>query len=90
MNTNQQHSIQALLNSSTISSFINRKFIWMHLINTQKISWPIAVFNVNGTANEASQISKVIDIVLQYKTHSEWMLLTIFNLDKQDLILGYL
>jgi len=54
MNTNQQHSIQALLNSSTISSFINRKFIWMHLINTQKISWPIAVFNVNGTANEAS------------------------------------
>ena len=54
----------------------------MHLINIQKISWPIAMFNVNGTANEASQISKVINIVLQYKTHSEWMLLIIFNLDK--------
>ena len=40
------------------------------------------MFNVNGTANEASQISKVINIVLQYKTHSEWMLLIIFNLDK--------
>ena len=54
-----------------------------------KISWPIAMFNVNRTANEAGQISEVVDMVLQYKTYLEWMLLVFFSLGKQDLILGF-
>jgi len=29
------------------------------------------MFNVNGTLNEAEQISEVIDVVLQYNIHSE-------------------
>ena len=36
----------------------------MYQINTWKISWPIVMFNTNGTANEANQISKAVDIVL--------------------------
>jgi len=31
----------------------------------------------------------MVDVVLHYKTHSERMLLTISNLGKQNLILGY-
>ena len=53
----------------------------MHLINIQKISWPIAVFNVNGTANEASQILEVVNVVLWYIIHLE-MLLVVFSLGK--------
>ena len=47
------------------------------------------MFNVNGTLNETKQISEVVDVVLQYNIHSEWILLVISSLNKQDLILGY-
>ena len=60
----------------------------MHQINTQKIFQPIAMFNVDRTANEASQISEAVDVILQYKTYSEQMLLVVSGLGKQDLILG--
>jgi len=49
----------------------------------------ILVFNVDGSPNEAGQISKVMDVVLRYKTHSERMLLAVSRLRKQSLILGY-
>ena len=35
------------------------------------------VFNVDGSPNEAGQISEVVDVVLRYKTHSERMLLAV-------------
>ena len=58
-------------------------------ISTRNISRPIPVFNVDGSPNEARQISKVVDVVLCYKTHSERMLLVVSNLGKQSMILGY-
>ena len=58
-------------------------------MNTQTLSHNIPVFNVNGFPNEAGQISKVVDVVLYYKTHSERMLLAVSGLGKQNLILGY-
>jgi len=58
-------------------------------MNTWTLSRNIPVFNVDGSPNEADQISKVVDVVLQYKTHSERMLLAVSRLGKQNLILGY-
>lgn len=47
------------------------------------------MFNVDRTANKADQILEAVDIILQYKMHSEQMLLAVSSLGKQDLILGY-
>jgi len=58
-------------------------------MNTWTLSCNIPVFNVNGSSNEAGQISEVVDVVLCYKTHSERMLLAVSGLGKQSLILGY-
>jgi len=58
-------------------------------INTRSISHPIPVYNVDGSPNEAGQISKVVDVVLRYKTHSERTLLAVSNLGKQNMILSY-
>jgi len=58
-------------------------------MNTRTLSHNIPVFNVDGSPNEAGQISKVVDVVLHYKTHSERMLLAVSGLGKQSLILGY-
>ena len=58
-------------------------------MNTWTLSCNIPVFNVDGSSNEAEQISEVVDVVLWYKTYSERMLLAVSGLGKQNLILGY-
>jgi len=87
--TSELHSVKALLDSRATGSFINRDFVHLKGINTWTLSHNIPVFNVDGSPNEAGQISKVIDVLLGYKTHSERMFLAISRLGKQSLILGY-
>jgi len=87
--TSELYSIKALLNSRANGSFINRDFICSKGINTWILSCNIPVFNIDGFPNEVGQISKVMDILLRYKTHSEKMLLAVSGLGKQSLILGY-
>jgi len=77
------------LDSRATGSFIDRNFICSKGINTWTLSCNILVFNVNGSPNKAEQISKIIDILFCYKTHSKRMLLVISRLRKQSLILGY-
>jgi len=89
IDTSELHSVKALLDSKATGSFIDRDFVRSKGINTQTLSHNIPVFNVNGSPNEAEQISKIIDVLLHYKTHSERMLLAISRLRKQSLILGY-
>jgi len=87
--TSELHSVEALLDCKATGSLINRDFVCLKGINTRTLSHNILVFNVDGSPNEAEQISKVMNIVLCYKTHSERMLLAISGLGKQSLILGY-
>jgi len=87
--TSELHSIKALLNCGATGSFIDRDFVHLKGMNTRTLLYNILVFNVDGSPNKAELISKVVDVVLQYKTHSERMLLAIFRLGKQNLILGY-
>jgi len=89
MDTSELHSIKALLDSGATGSFIDRDFVHSKGINTQTLLRNIPVFNVDGSPNEAGQISEVIDVLLHYKTHSERMLLAVSGLGKQSLILGY-
>jgi len=89
MDTSELYFVKALLDSRATESFIDRDFVRSKGINTRTLSRNIPVFNVNGSPNETGQISKVIDILLCYKTHSKRMLLAISRLGKQSLILGY-
>jgi len=86
--TSELHSIKALLDCGATESFIDRDFVRSKGMNTWTLSWNISVFNVDGSPNEAGQITEVVDIVLCYKTHSERML-AVSRLGKQSLILGY-
>jgi hypothetical protein len=49
---------------------------------------PISVHNIDGTANDASIIADIADIILCHETHSEHTQLAVC-LGKQSLILGY-
>jgi len=88
MDTSKLHSIKALLDSRATGSFIDRDFIRSKGINTWTLSRNMLVFNVDSSSNKAGQISKVIDVLLHYKTYSERMLLAVSGLGKQSLILG--
>jgi len=77
------------LDSGATSNFIDKDFVCTKGISTQSISHPIPVFNMDGSPNEAGQISEVVDIILHYKTHSKRTLLAVSNLGKQSMILGY-
>jgi len=87
--TSEVHSVKALLDSGATGNFIDRDFVWTKGINTRSISRPIPVYNVDGSPNEAGQISEVVDVVLYYKTHSKRTLLAVSSLRKQNMILGY-
>jgi len=87
--TSKLHSVEALLDSRVTGSLIDRDFVCSKGMNTRTLSHNILVFNVDGSPNEAGQISEVVDAVLHYKTHSKRMLLAVSGLGKQSLILGY-
>jgi len=87
--TSKVHSVKVLLDSRATGNFIDKDFVRMKGISTRSISCPIPVFNVDGSPNEAGQISEVVDVILCYKTYSERMLLAVSNLGKQSMILGY-
>jgi len=87
--TSEVHSVKALLDSRATGNFIDRDFVHMKDINTRSISRPIPVYNMDGSPNEAGQISEVVDVVLHYKTHSKRTLLAVSSLGKQNMILGY-
>jgi len=89
IDTSKVHSIKTLLDSRATSNFIDRDFIQTKGINTQSISHPIPVYNIDGSPNEAGQISEVVDVVLCYKTHFERTLLAVSSLGRQNMILGY-
>jgi len=88
-NTSEVYSVKALLDSGATGNFIDQDFVCMKGISTQSISCPILVYNMDGSPNEASQISEVVDVVLHYKSHFKRMLLAISSLRKQSMILGY-
>jgi len=83
------HSVEALLDCKATRSLIDRDFVCSKGMNTQTLLHNIPVFNINGSSNEAGQISEVVNVVLRYKTHSERMFLAVSKLRKQNLILGY-
>jgi len=87
--TSEVHSIKVLLDSRAMGNFIDQDFVHMKGISTWSISRPILLYNMNGSPNEASQISKVVDIVFYYKTHSERTLLAVSSLRRQSMIFGY-
>jgi len=87
--TSEVHSVKVLLDSRAMGNFIDRDFVRTKGINTQSISCPILVYNVDSSPNEAGHISEVVNVVLRYKTHSERTLLTVSSLGRQNMILGY-
>jgi hypothetical protein len=80
---------QALIDCGVTGCFIDIEWVELNNISTHPLSKLILVYNVDGTANNASAITDIVDIILCYENHSERTQLAITRLGKQSLILGY-
>jgi len=86
--TVEEVSTDALVDCSATGDFIDEGFVERSKIPTRNLSQPIPVFNVDGSLNEAGSITKVANMIMTYKGHSERILLAVTQLGKQDTILG--
>jgi hypothetical protein len=87
--TQRKHGVRALVDCGATGLFIDREYVKSNRIPTKKLSYPIPVFNVDGTPNESGSITEVVDLLLRYDTHSERGIFSVTGLGKQNLILGH-
>jgi hypothetical protein len=73
---------QALIDCSATGCFIDIEWAKLNNIPTRSLSKPIPVYNVDGTANDASAITDIADVILCYENHSERTQLAIICLGK--------
>jgi hypothetical protein len=69
--TGEVFSMATLLDCGATDKFIHSDFMKRNHIATRLLSWPIPMYNVDGTLNEAGSITKVIEMMLRYRDHSE-------------------
>jgi hypothetical protein len=80
---------QDLIDCGATGCFIDIEWAWSNNVPTCPLTNPIPVYNVDGTANEASMIVKIADLILCYDSHSGCTQFTVTRLGKQSMILGY-
>ena len=85
----QKYGICTLVDSGASGVFIDREYVKSNQIPTIKLSTPIPVRNVDGTANTAGAITEVAELILRYNGHSERVLFCVTGLGSQNLILGH-
>jgi hypothetical protein len=78
-----------LVDCGATGLFIDTEYVCSNNISTRRLTTPIPVFNVDGTANEEGAITKIADVVLRYKGHAEQTQLAVTSLEKRTMILGF-
>jgi hypothetical protein len=87
--TTVKQCTQALIDCGATGCFIEIEWVKLNNVPTRPLTKLISIYNVDGTANEASTITDIADIILCYENHLECTQLAITCLGTQSLILGY-
>ena len=87
--TSLRRATTALVDSGATGLFMDKEYAAANNICGRPLSRPIPVRNVDGSPNEAGEITEVADVILRYQDHSERAQFALTSLGKQNLILGY-
>ena len=88
LDTHEDITIKALLDSNIIEMFMDRKMAARHGFKLQKLERPTVVRNIDGTNNSGGVIIHQIEVNVYYKNHVERMRINICDLGKTKIILG--
>ena len=81
--TGETKSARALLDSGATGMFIGREYVKENNFDTQKLSRPIPLRNVEGTPNKTGSVTEVVRLILKYKNHSEKAYFAVASLGSQ-------
>jgi len=89
LDTGERRAVSALLDSGATGLFLDRDYVARQRLNVRQISAPIIVYNIDGTRNDAGNITGAVDVVLRYKDHTERAVFGVTGLGKVDMIIGF-
>src|SRR3979490_2300819 len=69
--TDTAMNTSGLIDCGATGLFVNTEYVHLNNISTRRLTSPIPVYNINGTANEAGAITEIADVILRYKGHAE-------------------
>ena len=69
--TAMKRNTSALIDCGATGLFIDTEYVRLNNLSTRRLTSPIPVYNVDGTANEAGAITEIADVILRYKGHAE-------------------
>jgi len=87
VDTHEGVTVKALLDSSTMEMFMDKKMAAKYGFKLQKLDRPVMVRNVDGTNNSGRTITHQVEVNVYYKNHIERMRIDICNLERTDIIL---
>jgi len=87
LNIHEGITVKALLDSSAIGMFMNKRIVARHGFKLQKLKRPIIVRNMDGTNNSRGAITYQVEVNIYHKGHVERMRIDICNLGKIEIIL---
>ena len=77
-----------MIDSGASTLFINQRFIKKHNVTTRKLRNPIPVYNIDGTPNQAGQITHVAVLGMRIGEHEERAVFTVTDIGPEDVIIG--
>ena len=73
-----------------MGKFIDIDYVRLNNLHTQHLPQAIPIYNVDGTLNESGYITEVVDLIIQYKGHSERATFHITGISQTTIILGHM
>ena len=81
--------VDALLDSGTTGCFIDKSWALERRIELKPLKNPIPVLNVDGTRNQAGNITHFVSLIIKIGKHAEKLWCAVTCLGKTPLILGH-
>ena len=81
--------VDALLDSSATGCFIDKSWALERRIELKPLKNPIPVLNVDGTRNQAGDITHFVSVIIKIGKHAEKLWCAVTCLGKTPLILGH-
>ena len=69
--------------------FIDSEFVKAKNLTTWQLPWPIPLYNIDGTLNEASSVREEVDLLMHYGDHSEQNTFAVTSLGCVPMIVGH-
>ena len=88
IDTHEGVAVKALLNSSAMGIFMDKRTAAKYGFRLQKLERSIIVRNVDGTNNSEEAITDQVKANVYYKGYVERMRIDVCNLGKTEVILG--